>query len=703
MRRIIVAVFTVWLTTALSTALALSAREIATYEGGSGNSTAGAATAHSGKRGRSGIAVAMNTVGAVGEWVFGPVMQVLLTVFRPPSGAHIPTTLAAADDVAPGAAGAAAAVLDDAFVYGLGCRCLMMAATVTAYHSASLLAHLTAYRAGMASQHALVDASLRQILATERRERIAVVDPSRLTHIVMSSAKTSSDILGDVLTDVISSAFNSAGMLMVLLAISVQLTLVIVVTVGAVQAVYFVAGNNSDSLSTRVAAQEAGLHAYVNNALRRNETVFVFRASDFILRRLDETLRSFAKATNALSLSIHGYAALSSGSTTLIFVVLLGVSNYFHKTGAIALPDIAVYFMVLKGFVNCATRLATHTSKALTSLAQMQTLKQTLEWFAEGSDEDDTEDSGGEAAKAVNDNVPATTVEWSDDATTNVELVAASFLYPTVPTFLSQGPTDDLLPNDAPVSPTVGSPMHARTRVNGIRDVTLTAASGEITALYGPSGSGKSTCLRLLAGLVRPHSGVVRSHRRVLLLEQAHAIFLGTVAENIALREISAGPPTGGNSSGSSGEEQEEEEGVRRRIAAALTDSGCSAFLPDPYGACIDNVDMPPFSGGQLQRICLARVFAASATGTRSVDGGDGANGGPRNGAAEEPCSLALLDEPTSGLDAATVSRLLKAIRALRDQHGMTVLISTHDDRVASIADTVINMAGSAAGRPCWS
>lgn len=56
-------------------------------------------------------------------------------------------------------------------------------------------------------------------------------------------------------------------------------------------------------------------------------------------------------------------------------------------------------------------------------------------------------------------------------------------------------------------------------------------------------------------------------------------------------------------------------------------------------------------------------------------------------------CTLVLLDEPTTGLDPQSVDLLLATIKDLRDVHHKTVIISTHDNRVAEIADNMIYLS----------
>jgi putative ABC transport system ATP-binding protein len=176
----------------------------------------------------------------------------------------------------------------------------------------------------------------------------------------------------------------------------------------------------------------------------------------------------------------------------------------------------------------------------------------------------------------------------------------------------------------------------------------------------GPSGCGKSTLLHLLGGLDRPSSGelYLREQRvdrlsearwSVLRRTQIGFVFqffnlIGnlTVADNVELPALLAGV--------SSGE-------ARRRRAALLEHLGIG-----------DKASGVPtqLSGGQQQRVALARALV-----NRPV--------------------LLLADEPTGNLDSESTRDVLRLLRRLNDD-GQTILLVTHDARVASIADRVVTM-----------
>ncbi len=184
-------------------------------------------------------------------------------------------------------------------------------------------------------------------------------------------------------------------------------------------------------------------------------------------------------------------------------------------------------------------------------------------------------------------------------------------------------------------------------------DVSLSIASGSLTALLGPSGSGKSTLLRVIAGLEQPDSGQVliedvdvtnqpARRRGIGFVFQHYAAFKHmTVWDNIAfglkIRRRKRGE-------------------IRERVAELLQLVQLEPFAKR-YPAQL--------SGGQRQRMALARALA--------VD--------PR---------VLLLDEPFGALDARVRNELRAWLRRLHDQTHVTTIIVTHDQEEAmEVADQI--------------
>jgi ABC-type bacteriocin/lantibiotic exporters, contain an N-terminal double-glycine peptidase domain len=180
----------------------------------------------------------------------------------------------------------------------------------------------------------------------------------------------------------------------------------------------------------------------------------------------------------------------------------------------------------------------------------------------------------------------------------------------------------------------------------------VAVAPGEWIALTGPSGSGKSTLLEALAGL-REHDGRLELaglaprawpqaalRRELLLIPQRPWLLPGSIADNLRLAAPQADP-------------------------AALWQALRQAALDEVVRALPRGLDMPlgqrgqGLSGGQLQRLALARMYLAD----------------PR---------IVLLDEPTAHLDAATRDRVLAALA--RFAAGRTLVVATHDPAVVALA-----------------
>jgi putative ABC transport system ATP-binding protein len=196
--------------------------------------------------------------------------------------------------------------------------------------------------------------------------------------------------------------------------------------------------------------------------------------------------------------------------------------------------------------------------------------------------------------------------------------------------------------------------------VHALRGVTLAVEPGEYVAIAGPSGSGKSTLLQLLGGIDAPTSGHVeiegtrldalgdRALTRLRLLrlgfifQRFHLLPVLTALENVELPMAEAGTPRG----------------ERRERARALLD----------YVGLLERASHRPveLSGGEMQRVAIARALA------------------------NRP-ALVLADEPTGELDAATGAGILALFRRL-SADGTTLVVVTHDERLAAEAGRVVHM-----------
>ncbi|MCG6659646.1 thiol reductant ABC exporter subunit CydD [Halomonas campisalis] len=165
--------------------------------------------------------------------------------------------------------------------------------------------------------------------------------------------------------------------------------------------------------------------------------------------------------------------------------------------------------------------------------------------------------------------------------------------------------------------------------------LSLCLAPGEVLVVTGPSGAGKSTLLQLLAGFVGPGSGRRRLAPGIGLawMDQRPLLVQGSLAENLRL----ACP-----------------EASRAQMHRALVRAGLGellAALPEGLDATLSERGVG-LSGGQAQRLALARVFLSQAP-------------------------LVLLDEPTASLDADSEACLVEVLAELAGE-GRTLVIATH-------------------------
>src|SRR5215467_7411287 len=185
---------------------------------------------------------------------------------------------------------------------------------------------------------------------------------------------------------------------------------------------------------------------------------------------------------------------------------------------------------------------------------------------------------------------------------------------------------------------------------------SLTVTGGEILAVMGPSGSGKSTLLHCLAGIFTPDKGEVRfngerldtlsDERRTELRRTAFGFVFQfgqlvpelTVADNIALPLLL--------------------NRARRKAAYARA----NAWLPRLELDGLGGRRTGELSGGQAQRVALARALVARP-------------------------KILFADEPTGSLDTLTGELVMNLLVGLAREEGTTVVLVTHDARVAAYAD----------------
>ncbi|MBV8432540.1 MAG: ABC transporter ATP-binding protein, partial [Solirubrobacterales bacterium] len=195
--------------------------------------------------------------------------------------------------------------------------------------------------------------------------------------------------------------------------------------------------------------------------------------------------------------------------------------------------------------------------------------------------------------------------------------------------------------------------------IQAVRGVSLSVAPSEFVTIRGPSGSGKSTLLNLIGSLEPPDSGRI-CVAGTPVPDPRHAVdfrrqMVGFVfQDNLLLPYLTA----------------------QANVEAALmpTRTGRrerrerSLELLREVGL-VDRADHLPseLSGGQRQGVAIARALANN----------------PR---------LLLADEPTGSLDSGSAGRALALLASLRDRHGMTLIVVSHDPAVADHADRVVQL-----------
>ena len=197
------------------------------------------------------------------------------------------------------------------------------------------------------------------------------------------------------------------------------------------------------------------------------------------------------------------------------------------------------------------------------------------------------------------------------------------------------------------------------TRVDALKDITFDVEQGEFVAIVGPSGSGKSTLLHILGGVDSPTSGIVSiagtdickldetklaifRRRQIGLIYQFYNLIpILNVEENMTLPVLLDG--------------KKPDRQLLSNLVEKLGLQDRLKHLPNQL------------SGGQQQRVSIGRAL--------------------RNHPA-----LLLADEPTGNLDSENSREIVELLRKFNRENNQTVIIITHDERIALSADRVITV-----------
>jgi putative ABC transport system ATP-binding protein len=197
--------------------------------------------------------------------------------------------------------------------------------------------------------------------------------------------------------------------------------------------------------------------------------------------------------------------------------------------------------------------------------------------------------------------------------------------------------------------------------VHALAGVSLSIEPGEFTAIVGPSGSGKTTMLNLIGALDAPTAGTItldgqdvtglsheaksdlRRSRIGFIFQSFNLIPVLSAAENAAFVLMLQG------------------QDAKTRTARATEVLGQVGL------AGLEDRRPNQLSGGQQQRVAVARAIATKPT-------------------------IVLADEPTANLDSETKADLIKLMRGLNEEQGVTFLFSTHDTAIVEAARRVIHL-----------
>ena len=201
--------------------------------------------------------------------------------------------------------------------------------------------------------------------------------------------------------------------------------------------------------------------------------------------------------------------------------------------------------------------------------------------------------------------------------------------------------------------------------VHALKNVSLEFKQGEFTAIVGPSGSGKTTFLNVIGGLDKPTEGHIYIDGVALATMKESKLFdfrlrhIGFVFQAYNLIPVLTAME---NVSFIMLLQKRSKEEMERRAKEMLEQVGLSDKL---------NVRPSQLSGGQQQRVAVARALASKP-------------------------DFILADEPTANLDTESAFNLLDIMARLNKEENVTMIFSTHDQRVIDRARRVIKLVDGA-------
>jgi len=198
-------------------------------------------------------------------------------------------------------------------------------------------------------------------------------------------------------------------------------------------------------------------------------------------------------------------------------------------------------------------------------------------------------------------------------------------------------------------------------RINALKNVSVQIHEGEFVAFTGPSGSGKSTLLQTIGGLDKPDSGTITINDQNItkLSDSKLSTFrnktIGFVFQFFYLQpflRLQTNIEVPGMFAGT---KRKDRKAAAVEIANAVGLNDRLSHLPKEL------------SGGQMQRAAIARALL------------------------NKP-SILLADEPTGNLDSANGAAIIDLFEQVRKQYGTTVIVVTHDPKIAARADREITL-----------
>ena len=402
---------------------------------------------------------------------------------------------------------------------------------------------------------------------------------------------------------VITSLFTFFAMFYIMVLIDLQLALIALSVIPILGIVLFLFRNKLNDTTERQYQTQGALTAYLHQSLTSMKMIQAFVRENFMFKKMQDYVLNYENAYLKAIMAGESYKQLITLITGLTSAALVGLGAYKGMNGNVTAGELYIFLGYLASLYGPVNLLATAVGTAVSIGARGKRVLDILD-----------------SPEIVVEKKDALSLDKTEG---RIEFQNVDFGYSS---------------NSV------------------LKNISLEAPAGKTIAIIGPTGAGKTTLISLLSRFHDPTKGSIKLdgvdlseyklhdlRESISLVLQEPFLFPMTIAENVAF-----GNP----------------EASMKEIVDACIAAEAHSFieeLPDGYDTMLSEAGST-LSGGEKQRICLARAFLKES-------------------------QILILDEPTSALDALTEGRIFKRMAGFTK--GKTVILISHRLSTVKHADVI--------------